>query len=135
MLGAVAALVKHWIGCGCPPGQTPFNSFPEWARVVGGVMTCCDLGNPCLPHMHIEKTRMIEAYQAGADLHKRTASNILAKPEDQVTKADRQLAKAAGFGLLYGQSAKYSLVMPPPHKVSRLTKIRLNLSANLPRSR
>jgi len=51
------------------------------------------------------ETRMIEAYQAGADLHKRTASNILGKPEDQVTKADRQLAKAAGFGLLYGQSA------------------------------
>jgi DNA polymerase-1 len=51
------------------------------------------------------ETKMIEAYQAGADLHKRTAASILGKSEDEVTKADRQLAKAAGFGNLYGQSA------------------------------
>jgi DNA polymerase-1 len=51
------------------------------------------------------ETKMIEAYKAGADLHKRTAASILGKSEDEVTKADRQLAKAAGFGNLYGQSA------------------------------
>ncbi len=51
------------------------------------------------------ETRMIEAYKAGADLHRLTASVVLGKPEDQVTKADRQLAKAVSFGLLYGQSA------------------------------
>ena len=51
------------------------------------------------------ETKMIEAYQAGADLHKRTAASILGKSEEEVTKADRQLAKAAGFGNLYGQSA------------------------------
>jgi len=52
------------------------------------------------------ETRMIAAYQAGADLHKLTAATVLGKPEDQVTKADRQLAKAVNFGLIYGQSAK-----------------------------
>lgn len=50
ILGALAALVQHWIAQGCPSGKTPFNSFPEWARVVGGIMTCCGLGDPCLPH-------------------------------------------------------------------------------------
>ncbi|MEN8677583.1 MAG: DNA polymerase, partial [Alteriqipengyuania sp.] len=50
ILGAVAALVQHWIGRGCPPGPTPFNSFPEWSRVVGGIMVTCDLGDPCLAH-------------------------------------------------------------------------------------
>jgi len=50
VLGAVAALVRYWVKCGCPAGVTPFNSYPEWARVVGGVMTCCGLGDPCLPH-------------------------------------------------------------------------------------
>jgi DNA polymerase-1 len=50
ILGAVAALVQHWMSHGCPPGKTPFNSFPEWARTVGGIMTCCGLGDPCLPH-------------------------------------------------------------------------------------
>jgi DNA polymerase-1 len=52
------------------------------------------------------ETRMIEAYQAGADLHKLTAATVLDKDQGQVTKSDRQLAKAVNFGLLYGQSAK-----------------------------
>ena len=52
------------------------------------------------------ETRMIEAYKAGADLHKLTAATVLNKDHEQVTKSDRQLAKAVNFGLLYGQSAK-----------------------------
>ena len=51
------------------------------------------------------ETKMMEAYRAGADLHKLTAATVLGKPEHQVTKSDRQLAKAVNFGLLYGQSA------------------------------
>ena len=50
------------------------------------------------------ETRMIDAYKAGADLHKLTASVVLGKPETEVTKGDRQLSKAVNFGLLYGQS-------------------------------
>ena len=52
------------------------------------------------------ETKMIEAYARGEDLHKATAAAVLGKPLDQVTKEDRQLAKAVNFGLLYGQSAK-----------------------------
>lgn len=44
--------------------------------------------------------RMIAAYQRGEDLHTKTAQAILGKTE--VSKADRQLAKAINFGLLYG---------------------------------
>jgi DNA polymerase I-like protein with 3'-5' exonuclease and polymerase domains len=44
------------------------------------------------------ETKMIEAYQAGADLHKRTAATVLGKPEDEVTKDDRQLSKACFSG-------------------------------------
>lgn len=54
LLGAVAALVQHWINQGCPPGPIPFNSFPEWSRVVGGIMTSCGLPDPCQPHEHVE---------------------------------------------------------------------------------
>ena len=50
--------------------------------------------------------RMIEAYKNGVDLHRQTASLVLDKPIEDVTKEDRQLAKAVNFGLLYGQSAK-----------------------------
>ena len=51
------------------------------------------------------ETKMIEAYQRGEDLHRGTAAAVLGKPLEQVTKEDRQLAKAVNFGLLYGQSA------------------------------
>lgn len=47
--------------------------------------------------------RMLEAYKSGEDLHTLTAKALLGKAE--VTKADRQLAKAVNFGLLYGQGA------------------------------
>ena len=50
LLSAIGALVKRWIDHGCPAAPTPFNSFPEWGKVVGGIMHACGLGDPCLPH-------------------------------------------------------------------------------------
>ena len=44
---------------------------------------------------------MLDAYRNGEDLHTLTARALLRK--DDVDKADRQLAKAVNFGLLYGQ--------------------------------
>jgi DNA polymerase-1 len=48
---------------------------------------------------------MIEAYAAGDDLHLLTAARLTGKPPAEVTKVDRQLAKAVNFGLLYGMGA------------------------------
>jgi DNA polymerase-1 len=50
ILGAIKAFVDAWIKQSMPPGITPFTSFPEWARVVGGIMQVNGLGDPCLPH-------------------------------------------------------------------------------------
>lgn len=50
LLSAINALVSHWVRQGCPPGPTPFTSFSEWGRVVGGILASCNLGDPCLPH-------------------------------------------------------------------------------------
>jgi DNA polymerase-1 len=44
-----------------------------------------------------------EAYQRSEDLHTRTARMVLGKHD--VTKQDRQLAKALNFGLLYGMGS------------------------------
>ena len=52
-----------------------------------------------------EDKTMIEAFQSGQDLHKLTASRLAGVPLDQVTKAQRQSAKSANFGLIYGVSA------------------------------
>jgi DNA polymerase-1 len=50
------------------------------------------------------ETNMIEAYRRGDDLHTLTARRLVGR--DDVTKADRQLAKAVNFGLLYGMGAR-----------------------------
>lgn len=50
LLSAIGAFVRNWRDAGCPAGPTPFNSFPEWASVVGGIMHAGGLGDPCLPH-------------------------------------------------------------------------------------
>ncbi len=55
---------------------------------------------------YVGEEKMIQAFIEGKDLHRYTASVFLGKPEDQITKEERQLAKAVNFGLIYGISAK-----------------------------
>ena len=50
--------------------------------------------------------RMLNAFRDGIDLHAATAGIVLDKAPADVTKQDRQLAKAVNFGLIYGQSAR-----------------------------
>ncbi|PMP60411.1 MAG: bifunctional 3'-5' exonuclease/DNA polymerase [Sulfurihydrogenibium sp.] len=49
---------------------------------------------------------MIKAFKEGKDLHKLTASIITGKNYDDITKEERNLAKAINFGLIYGISPK-----------------------------
>jgi len=49
---------------------------------------------------------MIEAFQQGTDLHTLTAMQIYGVDKENVTKDQRQIAKSANFGLLYGSGAK-----------------------------
>jgi DNA polymerase-1 len=48
---------------------------------------------------------MLAAFQAGIDVHRHTAAEVLGVPLEAVTGAQRQLAKAINFGLLYGMGA------------------------------
>jgi DNA polymerase-1 len=48
--------------------------------------------------------KLLEAYQNGQDLHEQTAREVL--QVEEVTRADRQLAKALNFGLAFGMGAK-----------------------------
>ncbi len=49
---------------------------------------------------------LIAALRSGDDLHTRTASQLLGKPAGEVTKADRQAAKAVVFGVPGGLGAR-----------------------------
>lgn len=50
--------------------------------------------------------RMLAACQEGRDLHALTASLLTGKPEGQVSKMERQSAKAVNFGLIFGMGAQ-----------------------------
>lgn len=49
---------------------------------------------------------MVQAYTTGQDLHRLTASLVANKPIDDVTKQERQAAKAINFGLVYAMGAR-----------------------------
>jgi len=48
ILSALYALVKNWIDNGIKPGSKPFASYPEWARVCGGIMESAGYNSPCV---------------------------------------------------------------------------------------
>lgn len=49
ILSAIYVLVKNWVDQDSPDGKIPFTSFPEWARVCGGIMECAGYDSPCNP--------------------------------------------------------------------------------------
>ncbi len=49
---------------------------------------------------------LIKDFNAGIDIHTKTASEAFGVPFDKVTKAQRRAAKVINFGVLYGMSAK-----------------------------
>lgn len=52
---------------------------------------------------HLAKDKgFIEAFNDGADIHRRTAADMWGVAESDVTKAQRFAAKAVNFGILYG---------------------------------
>jgi DNA polymerase-1 len=48
---------------------------------------------------------LLGAFERGEDIHRRTASEVLGVPMEEVTGDQRSAAKAVNFGLLYGQGA------------------------------
>ncbi len=57
-----------------------------------------------LAHMSGDE-RLIEAFNAGQDIHRSTASLVFNTPFNQVTDLQRRNAKAVNFGIVYGISA------------------------------
>jgi DNA polymerase I-like protein with 3'-5' exonuclease and polymerase domains len=53
-----------------------------------------------------KESSMIEAFNAGADIHTRTASLMFGVAERDVDRTQRQQSKAVNFGALYGSSAR-----------------------------
>lgn len=56
-----------------------------------------------MAHLSDDAT-LIEAFQHGQDIHRRTAAEIFAIEQDEVTSEQRRYAKTINFGLIYGMS-------------------------------
>ena len=72
---------------------------PPGKKLVKGDLSGIELR--IMARLSQDKT-MIEAFQAGQDLHKLTASKTSGLPIEQITKTQRQGAKAVNFLLIYG---------------------------------
>jgi DNA polymerase-1 len=51
-----------------------------------------------------EDPAFLEAFAAGADIHRRTAAEVFGVAEVEVTAEQRRIAKAINFGLVFGQT-------------------------------
>lgn len=69
----------------------------------GNVLIECDLSQAELRIMAwaANEKNMLRIYREGGDIHKATAAGIKGCSPDEVTKMDRQGAKAVNFGLIY----------------------------------
>ncbi|NTV19722.1 MAG: hypothetical protein HGA83_09870, partial [Bacteroidales bacterium] len=73
----------------------------------GGVIMSADYSQielRLMAHMSQDKD-FIDAFLAGKDIHSATASKIFGIPEEQLTREQRNRAKVANFGIIYGISA------------------------------
>ncbi len=48
---------------------------------------------------------LVDSFAHGADVHRRTASQIFGKPEEQIDKREREVGKTVNFATIYGQGA------------------------------
>ena len=53
-----------------------------------------------------EDEALIRDFNAGVDIHTKTAAEVYKIPMEEVTKDQRRLAKVVNFGIIYGMSAK-----------------------------
>ena len=87
------------------PWTSPVKKYYE-SRFIGGCTVCPDYSAMEVRTLAAisKDPNMIELFKEGKDFHRRTASSIFRKPEDQITSAERRFSKAGTFSILYGSS-------------------------------
>lgn len=87
------------------PGATKFRSLfkaPPGRKIVDADYAAVELR---IAAAITGETRMIRAFCEGADLHRQTAAIVSGKAPGEISKVERNQAKATNFGLIYGCGA------------------------------
>jgi DNA polymerase-1 len=87
-----------------PEGRAIRNAF---IAPAGSLLLACDYSQIELRIMaHLSRDEgLLQAFSAGQDIHKATASEVFDVALDKVTPEQRRRSKAVNFGLIYGMSA------------------------------
>lgn len=94
--------------CKNPNLQQQPSRFKEWRSIYtaepGNKIVACDFSQIELriAGQLAGEEKFIDAYSNGRDLHKRTAAAMFGIPEAEISKDQRNAAKAVNFGLNYG---------------------------------
>jgi DNA polymerase I len=81
--------------------RAAFVPEPGW-RLVAADYSQVELR--ILSHVCGEES-LVEAFRGGEDIHRRTAAEVFGIPPDQVTAAQRDIAKTTNFSVIYGVTA------------------------------
>ena len=58
IISSIYALIKNWYDKKMPNGKLPFASYPEWAKICGGILEAADIGNPCTKENNIQNVSL-----------------------------------------------------------------------------
>ncbi len=91
------------------PVRTPLGQELRQAFVAadGRQLISCDYSQVelrILAHLS-QEPGLVDAFRRGNDVHLATAAEVLGKPVEEVSKEERDRAKAINFGIIYGISA------------------------------
>ena len=88
---------------------------PSWGREIRACFVAEEgcrlrrrrlLADRAAPHgLALREPALLDAYRRGEDVHRVTAAAVAGIPVEEVTKQQRERAKATNFGIMYGLSA------------------------------
>jgi DNA polymerase I len=81
--------------------RSAFDAEPGW-KLVSADYSQVELR--ILAHVSGEP-KLREAFERGEDIHSATAAEVLGRPQAELTKDERNIAKMVNFGIIYGISA------------------------------
>lgn len=81
IISCLYTFVRVWYENGCKGSETPFSSFPEWAKICGGIMETCELGDPCLTND--------DTFNAGGDAETKDMKKLFELLYNKYKKSDK----------------------------------------------